>query len=82
MPISGIHLHTQNGFFLSVIDAMENFSGVTIHNKNEDFSRVILTLETETVEHQEEAFMQIQKTKGVVSADLIYLYNDEEQETI
>lgn len=81
MHYSGILVRSRPTDLERCAARVEACTGVEVYLTDASSSSLIAVVETETVAQQEAALRAVQDLPGVVTADLVYHYLDEETET-
>jgi len=74
MQFSGLLVTSEASTFAACVRELEAHPGVDVYMTDAATSRVVVVLETETVEAQEQQFREIQRLPHVRSAELVYHY--------
>ncbi len=78
MHTSGILVLSHPADVTSCVDALESLPGVEVHHVEEDTGRMIVVLETASLEEQENGLRKIQQLEKVLTAALVnYRFNPE-----
>ncbi len=77
MNISGILVQTRPEKVEALVNDIKA-SGYCEYHLHDELGRIIVTLEEENTEKEIEQLKKIQKIKGVIAADMMYSYSEEE----
>lgn len=75
--VSGVLVQCASGDIPRLWEEMAEIPGVDCHFKDE-VGKIIITIESSGINGEIRALSQIQKLKGVISADMIYSYQGDE----
>ena len=77
MNISGILVQTRSERVEGLVEELK-ISGICEYHQHDELGRIIVTLEEENTEKEIEQLKKLQKLDGVIAADMIYSYSEEE----
>ncbi len=77
MTLSSVVVQTKPEHLESVINALQS-SELCEYHMNDEKGRIIITLEGEGVEEEILKLQQIQRFSNVISAEMVYSYDEEE----
>ena len=78
MQISGIAIAVPESEMGSCLENLRALDGVEVHHAFPEHGKIVVVQETETREQQEAGLRRIQALPGVLTAELVYHYLDEE----
>lgn len=79
--VSGVLVQCASSDIMRLWEEMAEIPGVDCHFKDE-VGKIIITIESSGINGEIRALSQIQKLKGVISADMIYSYQGDELSSI
>jgi nitrate reductase NapAB chaperone NapD len=77
LHVSGLLVAVQPGHLDAVARRLADQPGIDVHVRDLDGSRLVVTLETPTLESQHAAFATLASLPGVAAVDLVCHYVDE-----
>jgi len=77
MNISGILVQTRPERVEGLVEEIKT-SEICEYHQHDELGRIIVTLEEENTEKEIEQLKKLQKMQGVIAADMIYSYSEEE----
>jgi nitrate reductase NapD len=75
MNISGVIVRARPEQLADVKSSLASLAGVEIHEETEQ-GKLVVTLESESQRAMADQLFAVQDTRGVLSASLVYQYND------
>ncbi|MCF6364594.1 MAG: chaperone NapD [Bacteroidales bacterium] len=77
MALSSIIVQTKKEHIENVISSLKN-SGLCEYHMNDEKGKIIITVEGKGVEEEISKLQKIQKIENVISAEMVYSYDEDE----
>lgn len=79
MSISGIYVLIDPGHWESATESLRQLPGLDLHQHNASTGRLVLTQDAASAESQADGIERIRQIQGVVTAEPVYHYVDDEE---
>ncbi len=78
MNISSVIIKTRSTYFNKIVEILTNSNLCEVHASENQ--KIVITLEGKNTEEEINKLKQIEKMEGVVSAEMVYAYSEDELE--
>lgn len=80
MDISGIMVYADPEQWIRVLESIAGIEGVSLHQSDASSGKLVITIESESLDEQKVLLGKVKALSGVRAAELAYHYSDDEPE--